>query len=526
MINPIELLQLNYYEPERITPQAIAQASSQIIDSAGPEGVPYQGRFLSREEARGAVAALAEPGQIAFFYELCRFPGLSRFLGGEESALIEAEALRNEVLAGRAASVAGPLFSRSFQAALDSGKPEGLEALGRQLEQGSASFRQAVFQSAAALAGRKRGELEALAAQLEAEPSEALLRPLRGLQQFRKDYPAAVFNALPPYFEEEREQLVRAMGRLVRALSSKDTGLALAVSRYARQFRMSSEYAGRLDKAIGFLQEKAAKAQAALSARSNRKWMTGAGAGALVILVLALGLGLHAVYRGLVDYFYEPSLFGDTTELKEAGISEDELALVREAMKEGKGLSREQLEEILSRSGKRTEIVEYDATQLPWRERGQAAKEELSGTVSLGSAPMAFCFPPKAPQGKTGQQLTIVGDEAFDALVFFFNGRTYVQQAFIPANEKYELKGKFDDEQVVSTMIVFGQGWDPSVKSPCGTPGYFTRNIHYSGFAGYALDPVYPDLRSDLVAYLKKKRLLPSRELDEGGFFDLLEQYR
>ena len=40
------------------------------------------------------------------------------------------------------------------------------------------------------------------------------------------------------------------------------------------------------------------------------------------------------------------------------------------------------------------------------------------------------------------------------------------------------------------------------------------------------MDPAYPDLRSDLVAYLKKQRLAPSRELEEAAFFDLLEQYR
>lgn len=526
MINPIELLQLNYYELARIDAEAIAQASSRLLDTAAAEGISYQGRFLSPAEARAAIATLEEPGQLAFFYELCKYPALSRFLSGDISAPIEDEALKADALSEKVAAVAAPLFQEQLQVALESGNVQTLEALGGHFGKGSPAFQQVVFQSGLGLMERKRAELEALAQRLEVEATEDQLRPLRGLQQFRQSYPSKVFNALPAYFDEEREALARAMGRMVRALSEKDTGLALAIARYARQLRMSEAYAGRLDEAIAFLQKKIDKAQAELSARSNRTWFNVAGAAVLMLILLGVGLSLQGIYNTAVEFFYEPSLFGDTSGLEGSGIEEKDLALLQEAMKDGKGLSREQMEEILRRSGNRTEVVDYDVSRLPWRERGQAADAEFSGEATLGSAPMAVCFPAKTPKGKADQQLTIVGDKVFDALVFFFNGRTFVQQAYIPAKAKYELKGKMDDQQVISTMIVFGQGWDPAVKSPCGTPGYFTENVHYSGFAGYAMDPAYPDLRSDLVAYLKKQRLAPSRELEEAAFFDLLEQYR
>ncbi|MCB0569024.1 MAG: hypothetical protein KDC66_04640 [Phaeodactylibacter sp.] len=526
MINPVVLLQLNYYELERITPETITQAAARLFEAAGPEGAMYQGRAVGQEEARAAIALLQEPGQLAFYFELCKYPGLSRFLEGGAAEAIEKEALQAEILADRVAPIAEPLYNQQFEAALDGGKTGALEALGQVLSGGGAGFQKIVFQGAASLIERKAGELKSLAEGLEGPNAETLAQPLRGLQQFRKDYPVQVFNALPTYFDEQREAMARSMGRMVRALVEKDNGLALAIARYARQLRVGEDYTGRLDKVITFLENKARQARADQAARSSRGWMAGAGIGVLALLLVALGFGLRSVYNTVVDFLYEPSLFGDTRELEEAGIDQEELALLREAMKDGKGISREQLEEALRRQGNRTEVVEYDLTQMPWPERGAAADTELSGEAVPGSAPLSVCFPSRPAKGKTSHQLTIVGDDVYDALVFFFNGRTYVQQAYIPARSKYELKGTFDDTQVISTMIVFGQEWSPSGKSPCGTPGYFTQNVHYSGFAGYAMEPPYPDLRSDLVARLKKQRLVVSRELEEQAFFDLLEQYR
>ena len=120
----------------------------------------------------------------------------------------------------------------------------------------------------------------------------------------------------------------------------------------------------------------------------------------------------------------------------------------------------------------------------------------------------------------------MIGDPVYDAVLFFFNGRKYFQQAFIPAKGKVEIGKNLDASQVVSTMIIFGQEWSPEAESPCGTPGYFTKNIFYGGFAAYATDPPTLNLNRDGFLQLKKKRLMPARQLKEEKFFDLLEQYR
>ncbi|MDV7402486.1 hypothetical protein RZS08_64285, partial [Arthrospira platensis SPKY1] len=113
--------------------------------------------------------------------------------------------------------------------------------------------------------------------------------------------------------------------------------------------------------------------------------------------------------------------------LEEEGISADKMDRLKELFEKKGSLTREELDEFMQQGGNGATVVMYDALQLPWRERGKATETPLSGEVELGSAPMTVCFPPVLElSGKRQQQLTILGDEYYDALVFFFNGRNYI----------------------------------------------------------------------------------------------------
>ena len=526
MVNPVELLKLNYYELEHLSPEIIEQAKTRLLSEAGPEGIAFKQLLLRAGEVEDLAKSLDAPGQLAFFYQLSQYPGLSRLLEGDTSATIEAGALGKAGFTENLTPLLMPFFGEVLARALETGSTKELQQLGQELAQGDTNFQAGAFKAGMAIVEEKKMELESLAQSLQTSFSEATIKPLRGLQQMRASYPVAVFNTLPDYFSHAREGLARAMGKLVHAIWEKDPPLALAIARYARQLDISKNYAEKLDQAIGLIQKKAAKQQKDLDARKNRTWIAAGGAALLALMLFGLALSLNSAYDRLVGFFYEPALFSDTKALEEAGIDSDDIALLQEALSKKGSLSREEMEAILNKGGSRTQVVEYDALQLPWQERGKATKLPLKGEVELGSAPMEACFPTNTPSGKQNQQITIVGDANYDALVFFFNGRNYIRQAYLPAKSEFVLKGIMDEQQVLSTMIIFGKNWDPAAASPCGTPGYFTQNVHYSGFAGYAIDPVYPDLRSDLAAYLKKSRLLPSRELEENDFFDMLEKYR
>ena len=528
MINPLELLRLNYHELERITPELIERAQAQLLEEAGGEGIDFKGQRLSAAEVAALAQGLQAPAELAFYYRLSQYPQLSSWLAGDSGAVPEPAALRDSSFRERLAPLLAPAFAQQVQQALAEGKGEGLQTLGQQLaSSGDADFQSWVFQDAADLLTSKREDLQILAQTLGDHPTEEALQPLRGLRLLREACPAGVLNALPDFFQPARETLALEMSHIAVAILDSDSALALGVARYARQLNISNSGTQQLDAIIAQLQQATAYLQKTAATSRNRRWYIRLGLYLAGLLIVALGLGL---YLGLITppWASDKDLgWADLDELEEEGISTDKMARLKELFEEKGSLTREELDDFMQQGGGGAPVVMYDALQLPWRERGKATETPLSGEVELGSAPMAACFPPALElSGKRQQQLTILGDEYYDALVFFFNGRNYIRQAFLPAKSQYILQGKMDEQQVISTMIIFGKNWDPALESPCGTPGYFAESIHYAGFAGYAIDPVYPDLRSDLVAKLKKSRLLPARELKEQEFFDLLEKYR
>jgi len=233
MINPVELLRLNHYELERITPELITRAQAQLLAQAGAEGVDFKGQRLSAEEVAALAQTIQEPEALAFYYRLSQYPQLSGWLAGESQAVPEAAALRDSGFRKRLAPLLAPVFSQQVQQALASGKGEALQALGQQLAiSGDADFHSRVFQDAAELLARKQDDLQRLAQTLGSHPAEEALQPLRGLRLLREAYPTGVLNALPVFFRPAREALALEMSHIARAIQGTDSALALGVARY------------------------------------------------------------------------------------------------------------------------------------------------------------------------------------------------------------------------------------------------------------------------------------------------------
>ncbi len=512
MINPVTLFQLHYQSPDKITPELIEQLREQWLAKARNGQAAYDGHLLSEADINRAADLLKDPDQLSHYYQLARFPGLHRFLEGDTGAVIEKGAFEDAALRAKL----GDLLAEKLQNAWESNSSLALEALSKSLHAVPNEVADELFQKSHAFLEEKRSVWTHLAEQLAEKELEGI-QQLKGLQFLRNHIPYHLINALPDYFDYWKLQATQDLGGMVRSLIPQDEALALGVARYAKNIQSDADYQAKLDKVIQQLDRK--------GQQQKQEQISKAGTFStfrivLGIMVLFFFGTLYAGYRWFDDNF---GFLLSREEMEDEWLSD----VVSEIEKEG-SISQERLEELMN-DPDAIKTVDEEAELLnitPWPERGAMAETSGSGEAVLGDAPMAACFPTNAPQGDQQQQLTLVGDRNFDVLVFLFNGQNYFHQVYIPAGTSYQLKAVFNDEQLVSTMIVFGKAWSPKTLSPCGTPGYFTEKVDYCGFAGYATDPPYLNLQEGNVLVFSRNRLMPSRKLEETEFFDLLEKYR
>lgn len=534
-INPVELLHLESHDPEKINEQAIFQAWRRLVGEEEEKPIAYRRQTLNKEQAMEAVRELDDPARIQYYHRLCQYPELNNFLAGDCFARIEEEALKDELVAGPAARQLQQAYDEHLKEALETDRASAFSAFVEQIEKGDEAFQDVVFQ------GKSTGYLEdrlsavrQLADQLEQGAAEESRAGLGQLGYLRELVSVDALNALPGRFSGIRDAFAETLLRKVEALRVESPALALGVARHARRLRAGKTIMEQLNQAYRSLERRVeSEVPAAAAGQPAQKWLPWAWAGALVALLLVAGLLVNQFYDeavGVISGLTAPEeeqageyLPGE----EEEGAQTDALQALADKIAEQGSISREELERLLRESGGNTELAEADLIlQLPWRERGLAYPGELTGEAGLGTAPLEVCFPPKPVDDGPAAAFTVIGDSAYDALVFFFNGRTYFRQAFIPATSKLKIEQALNKDQVVSTMIIFGQDWSPDVESPCGTPGYFTKNTFYAGFAAYATDPPTLSLHRDGFLQLKKGRLMPSRQLEEEKFFELLERYR
>ena len=522
-INPIELLRLQNSDPDKINEEAISQALRRLRSDDEEKPVAYRGQTLSEEQLKAVIRQLDDPALVRYYHRLCQYPELNNLLAGDCFARIEEKGLQDERVAGRAAEQLQQAYGKYLEQAIEKGRGAEFAAFVEQVEKGNEIFQDTVFQgkNSELLEGRL-SVLRQLAERLEQHPVAEGKASLGEPGFLREQIPVDVLNALPVRFATIRDTFAETLVRIVEALREQDTALALGVARYARRLRADKALMERLNRSYRQLEGHVQSSVPEPAGQPAQKWLPWAWAGMLVVLVLGGALLISRFYDVAVEAI---STLGEPEGTEERP-EEDALKALEEKLSTDGSITREGLEEILREDGNRTQLSEATLLQLPWRERGIAFQGELLGEGTIGAAPMEVCFPPQLSSEGAATAFTVIGDPVYDALVFFFNGRTYFQQAFIPAKSKFNISKTLNEEELVSTMIIFGQEWRPDVESPCGTPGYFTKNIFYGGFAAYATDPPYLNLHRDAFLQLKKRSLMPARQLGEDKFFDLLDKYK
>ena len=490
-LNPIELLQLNYYESSRITQDTIQGAANRLKVQINSEAVTYQGQVVTEVMIDQAVTLLQSEEAVRSYYYMATYPGLAAFLQGNNKVEVETESLAvdDPSIKEHLLQILSPKATETIALALDGETVDDLLHFGRQLNRAGGDFQGKVYADGKAILKSREDRLWQLLKALKTD--KALEHRLQSLQLFREQIPIKVLNALPDtVFSDQRQQIIRALGHIVHYLSKENPTLALAVARYAVRIQGDPAYREKLSKVIQQLSLQSG------GNKKNKEVGVSTIISAIVILVI-LGAGVY--YFGGFD---KNLLAGDNDRKPSESYGSEEIEW-----------------------GPEVDASYTRYLNLIWYERGAASADLSSGIVEKGSTPLIYCFPTIRSRG-TMRKVTIVGDASHDALVFFFNGKDYIDQAFIPSKSRYILEKPMKGGSL-STMIIFGKDWDENASSPCGSPGYFTNNVHYGGFAAYATDPPYiEDVVTQDVLYLKKKRLMPSREKGEDEFFQLLEKYR
>jgi hypothetical protein len=487
-INPIELLQLHHYDLDRLSPEVIESAAASLAANIRQEKVMINDVLVDEGRIQQALGQLKDPDERAFYYHLAKYPGLTAFLYGDSQAMIEEDALRLHAsqLMDKSAAMLETRAEAQVRAAFQDREFEALAHFQQQIGKGSRAFQEKVYRSSLPLLAQRRDTVQRFSNALEA--GENISGQLKGLQLFREHIPVDTLNVLPAPFAEIRDDIRKQLGRMVNLLSKSDTALALAIARYAHRIKGSEAYTQKLAASIDYLQRQ----HSSVKPSGNKKAGTIIAIAAL--LLLAGGIWYTISLKHKVEATLDDRYIGAYEKMKE-----------KEQQEVSPGAA-----------------VGQEYAHLPWYERG----DDVPGTgiVENGSAPMMACFPTISTRGPR-KVITVVGDPSYDALVFFFNGKRYFQQAYIPAGEKYLIEHNLGGNSL-STMIIFGQEWKPEKPSPCGSKGFFSRNVFYAGFSSYATDPPYMDLSVQDVLMLKKSRLMPSRQKKEYEFFELLEKYR
>ena len=82
-LNPIELLQLNYYESSRITQDTIQGAANRLKVQINSETVTYQGQVVTEVMIDRAVTLLQSEEAVRSYYYMATYPALATFLQGD-----------------------------------------------------------------------------------------------------------------------------------------------------------------------------------------------------------------------------------------------------------------------------------------------------------------------------------------------------------------------------------------------------------------------------------------------------------
>lgn len=481
ILNPIELLELQYAPPHRIDEPTLQHARTKLlarIDREGDAPLQYMGRPVSRQEVEESLDLLNFPQAVESFYRLLRYPGLSNVLAGA-GGTVEPEVSADEPLRAFLAPLLQAQLAVAWPDAVrlqDAAQLTTLAALDPDLF-GIPS--EEVLGTARAHIEGYVAEFENLARSIAAHPGQPLPQELVGGYFLRKHFETDFMNALPHHFNDLKIRICNSLIIICKTLQRTNPAAAAGMSAFGVELAPNEHIKAVFHQAKNRLQKaQQVKEMNRLQSGTSNQTLLAIGAIAGVVLLLVV------VFAGLK--------FNEWNKAK------------REAR---------QAEE-------RLEYATFLADSLYTANRNALQAGQLQG-----AAPLWDCYPPRPNASGDKRTFVIRGDEKYDALVFIYNNAWYVGQVYVAAGTKLEWEYHLV-KAPISTLIVFGKEWDRNIKSPCDGNGWFTGPVLYAGFSSYATDPFPVDLREGHAGFnLKRSRLMKSRELSEADFFDLLRQY-
>ena len=495
LINPVEALHLHHSALESIDDAAIAEARRKFaerVERQGETALQYHGRSYTREQFEESFELLNMPNALQAFYRLYRYPRLNGVLAGDTlEGEVEYRALSDEAMMAVIKPVLVEKWGNAWAEAVASQNSEAVKGLQQTNIAALGLLGDELMAPTDAFFAQKMTELEQFTSQIEANPSAPLPSELMGAYWFKNNLSADMLRALPARFDNIKETTAKKILRICKAIYKQQPAMSEGLLVYALEFLPN----GDTKKLVSDVRQriKGYKAIAPVQRPPQSGSSAGAVWGVIAVVILVVGFGIK-VWRVMESFSGDPSS------------------------------SRSYKEDL-----KRQEAIaeQYSMQHKEQQVSDSIARSEI-GDISRphGLAPLKHCVTPRPRLNATMRKLTITGDENYDAIVLLYNGDRHVGQVYVAAGQKVVWKGHVKGNPI-STLIVFGKDWNPTLNNPCGEPGWFGGKIYYAGFAGYATFPYPIDFSLGHTGFeLRRSQLHKTRELTQERFFELAQQYR
>ena len=342
-----------------------------------------------------------------------------------------------------------------------------------------------VYGEAHQVLGEGIAELEQMAQNIETSPGAPLPEELSGAFILRKHFDTEIMKALPPSFGEVKNRVCHAVIRICKVIYKSENGIALGLVNYCLGIAPEGDTKKLLTQIRDRIRSHRPDSGIAEKSRS------GIPTGVAVLLVILSTIVIFAVWRVVSWVNTINSRNKEIVEMQESYEQDAVLKLREKAVMDS--------------------IARSDVGDL---------------SAPHGLAPLKRCLTPRPRLSGTQRKLLIKGDDNFDAILFLFNGDRNVDQIFVAAGKSIQWGGLVEGSPI-STLIIFGKGWDPKLENPCDEPGWFRQDVTYAGFASYATDPYPIEFSEGHTGFqVKRGRLYKTRELSAARFYELFHEFR
>ncbi|HRD81410.1 MAG TPA: hypothetical protein PLL53_11680 [Saprospiraceae bacterium] len=483
-INPVEALQLHYSALETIDDGAIAEAKRKFaerIERQGETALQYHGRVYTKEQFEASFELLNIPNALSAFYRLYRYPNLNAVLAGDGvRTAIEYRAFSDEEMMAVLKPVLMEQWGSAWaEAVANQDVGAIMELRQNHIEKFNFPMDELMAKTDAYFL-QKLKELDTFVVQVEAAPTAPIPEELRGAYWFRSHFGTEMMHVLPPRYHQLKEIFAKKVMRICGAVFEYQPAVAEGFLAYILTFLPDGEtrniaIAARIE--ISNYKESTPEYQANRQ-ESGAKEAWKAIVFVITIIVLIIRVFILVNNNARLDNY------------------QSQMAVKR------------QIEAAKQRS------IEFEEERI----MDSISRSEV-GDVSRphGLAPLKHCQTPKPGMKGGWRELTITGDKEYDAIVLLFDGSRNAGQIYVAARQQAMWQG-FMERSIVSTMVVFGKGWNAKLINPCSEPGWFGGKIVYAGFGGNVTYP-YPVELGHKEFELRRSQLPQNKELSEIDFF-------